>query len=217
MVSKRENILYDYFISKYRIVRQFFCCIVFFFSHIFLFCLFIMEDVCDFVALILCLLYDKILIQYTYIYNLIVCFVHTAHPTLVWGKYVHCTGCLIVKWQVIWVHYLTPCRCSCRNCIALKYTHILLTRHFLYQFLPLLINNLTNENIWGSSKKNNIKSYLTEGSRLFLNKNIFEKCICNIFIFKVLLIVNQTLKGKIVLISTSVMGITFWADTVCLF
>ena len=47
-----------------------------------------MEDVCDFVALILCLLYDKILIQYTYIYNLIVCFVHTAHPTLVWGKYV---------------------------------------------------------------------------------------------------------------------------------
>jgi len=53
---------------------------------------------------------------------------------------------------------------------------------------------------------------------LFLNKNIFEKCICNECIFKVLLIVNQTLKGENVLILTSVMGIiTFWADTVCLF
>jgi len=58
-----------------------------------------------------------------------------------------------------------------------------------------------------------LRSYLTKGSRLFLNKNIFEKCICNEYIFKVLLIVNQTLKGKIVLISTSVMGIKFWADT----
>ena len=74
-------------------------------------------------------------------------------------------------------------------------------------------------NIWSSIKKKKIsKSYLTEGSRLFLNKNIFEKCICNECIFKVLLIVNQTLKGENVLILTSVMGIiTFWADTVCLF
>lgn len=158
----QTTFLMRYFKHKYRIVRQFFCCIVFFFSHIILFCLFIMEDVCDFVALISCLFYDKILIQYTYIYNLIICFVHTAHPTLVWGKYVHFTGCLIVKWQVIWVHYWTPCRCSCRNCIALKYTHILLTRHFLYHFLPLLINNLTKWEYLKFQQKGIILSHILQ-------------------------------------------------------
>ena len=67
-------------------------------------------------------------------------------------------------------------------------------------------------------KEKNSKSYLTEGSRLLLNKNIFENVYAmNVYIFKVLLIVNKKLKEEIVLISTSVMGITFWADTVCLF